>query len=96
MKLSLILAAAIGAAFALLHSDNLTPNESLLPGTAPTQDINTPSKELGTPQYIDAATAIKKQALYNGCTGKGGTITFDDSTRTAVCTWGYNREEYKY
>ena len=35
MKLSLILAAAIGAAFALLHSDNLTPNESLLPGTAP-------------------------------------------------------------
>ena len=52
----LLVAAGIGAIYLYFK---------LTSGTAPAANLHTDSMELGTPQFIDAFTAIKKQALLN-------------------------------
>ena len=53
-----------------LHNESNTP---LL-------DLHTDSMELGNPQFIDASTVIKKQALSNACNEHNGVMVFDNAT----------------
>ena len=79
MQLSyLLVAAGIGAVYSYFK---------LTSGTAPAADLHTDSMELGMPQFIDASTAIKKQALLNACNEHNGVMVFDDATRIATCSW---------